>query len=171
MRSRASSSGVAPRCAVEHNVDHVTTFRYGGAVRDSVNEVRLRPRTDALQVCLDFRLTTSPPTEVRTYTDYFDNTVQTFDIEESHTTLLVVARSRVTTHAPEVPDVLPSLPDRYRPLPLEDARRPARKSPIRHRAVRVFDVDVKPDVWVAPLDSSDRAGHLHGLRQVVLRDR
>jgi len=51
---------------VEHSVNHVTTFRYGGDVRDSVNEVRLRPRTDGLQVCLDFRLITSAPTEIRT---------------------------------------------------------------------------------------------------------
>ena len=106
---------------MEHNVNHVTTFRYGGAVRDSVNEVRLRPRTDGLQVCLDFRLITSPTTEIRMHTDYFENAVHTFDIEESHTALTVTARSRVTTHPQDLPETLASLPDRYRPLPLEDA--------------------------------------------------
>jgi transglutaminase-like putative cysteine protease len=106
---------------VEHSVNHVTTFRYGGDVRDSINEVRLRPRTDGLQVCLDFRLITSPPTEIRTYTDYFENEVHTFDVDQPHTILAVTARSRVTTRQPSVSETLAGLPDPYRPLALEEA--------------------------------------------------
>lgn len=106
---------------MEHSVNHVTIFRHGTDVRDRVNEVRLRPRTDALQVCLDFRLITSPVAEVRAHTDYFDNAVHTFDVEEPHSTFTVTARSRVTTQPPPVSETLAGLPDAYRPLPFEDA--------------------------------------------------
>lgn len=50
---------------MELSVHHVTSFEYGGTVRDSVNEVRLCPRTDASQSTLDFQLLTDPPAEVR----------------------------------------------------------------------------------------------------------
>ncbi|MGH7321272.1 MAG: transglutaminase family protein [Candidatus Rokuibacteriota bacterium] len=106
---------------MELSVAHVTTFRYTGPVRDSVNEVRLSPRTDAQQVCLDFRLTTDPPSESRAYTDYFGNTVHTFDISEPHTRLTIVARSRVITQAPELPADLAALPDPYAPLAMDRA--------------------------------------------------
>jgi transglutaminase-like putative cysteine protease len=106
---------------VELNVTHVTTFRYTAPVRDSVNEVRLKPRTDASQVCLEFRLSTTPASEPRGYTDYFDNVVHVFDIQEPHTTLEITARSRVVTHAPERPPGLDTLPDTYAPITAEDA--------------------------------------------------
>jgi transglutaminase-like putative cysteine protease len=106
---------------VEHSVNHVTTFRYAGLVCDSVNEVRLRPLTDDLQVCLDFQLVTDPPSDAKSYRDAFGNIVHTFDVIEPHTELTVTARSRVTTHQPRVPDDLAALPDVYASLALEDA--------------------------------------------------
>lgn len=106
---------------MELSVRHVTTFRYTGPVRDSVNEVRLRPRTDARQACLDFQLTTNPASELRSHTDAFANTVHTFDVSEPHTTLTIVARSQVVTHASSPTAELPALPDRYAPHAPEDA--------------------------------------------------
>jgi transglutaminase-like putative cysteine protease len=106
---------------VEHSVNHVTTFSYAGLVCDSVNEVRLRPITDDLQVCLDFQLLTDPPSQPRRYRDAFGNIVHTFDVIEPHTTLTVTARSRVTTSPSSVPADLAALPDPYAPLALEDA--------------------------------------------------
>jgi len=105
---------------VELSVYHVTTFQYGGLVRDNVNEVRLCPRTDAQQSTLDFRLTTDPPSEVRSYTDCFANIVHTFDVAEPHLCLVITASSRVITQPmDEMP--LQLLPDPYAPLRLEDA--------------------------------------------------
>jgi transglutaminase-like putative cysteine protease len=106
---------------VELDVTHVTTFRYTAPVRDSVNEVRLKPRTDDSQVCLEFRLTTVPASEPRGYTDYFDNVVHVFDIQEPHTALEITARSRVVTQAPARPPGLDALPDAYVPIAAEDA--------------------------------------------------
>jgi transglutaminase-like putative cysteine protease len=106
---------------VELDVTHVTTFRYTAPVRDSVNEVRLKPRTDGSQVCLDFRLATTPASEPRGYTDYFDNVVHVFDIQEPHTVLEITARSRVVTHAPARPPGLDTLPDAYAAVTPEEA--------------------------------------------------
>lgn len=104
---------------MELSVEHVTTFQYGGPVRDSVNEVRLQPRTDALQSCTDFKLATDPPSDPRSYIDSFDNIVHTFDIAEPHTSLVIRATSRVITRPVEVS--LAALPDAYVPVALESA--------------------------------------------------
>jgi transglutaminase-like putative cysteine protease len=105
---------------VEINVHHQTTFQYAGPVRDSVNEVRLCPLTDALQTTLNFRLTTEPVSDPRPYTDYFGNTVYTFDIPEPHTRLAVTVSSHVITRSnPAAAAVM--FTDRYQPLALEAA--------------------------------------------------
>lgn len=105
---------------MELNVYHVTTFEYEGPVRDSVNEVRLCPRTDDRQSTLDFRLITDPPSEPRSFQDCFGNITHTFDIPESHTKLVITASSGVITRPVDVPADL-ALPDTYTPLRLEDA--------------------------------------------------
>ena len=105
---------------MELSVHHVTTFEYEGTVRDSVNEVRLRPRTDALQSTVDFRLITEPASEPRSFQDCFGNVVHTFDIPEPHNRLVITASSRVITQPLDLPENL-VLPDPYRPLRLEDA--------------------------------------------------
>lgn len=105
---------------MELDVNHVTVFEYEGWVRDSVNEVRLRPRTDELQATLDFRLVTEPPSDPRPYIDPFGNTVHAFDVAEPHTRLLIAATSRVITQPTGVPPDL-AFPDPYVQLRLEDA--------------------------------------------------
>lgn len=105
---------------MELSVRHVTTFEYAGPVRDSVNEVRLCPRTDAGQSCVDFKLVTDPPSEVRSYIDCFDNIVHTFDVAEAHERLAITATSRVLTQDID-PAALAMLPDPYIPLTLERA--------------------------------------------------
>jgi transglutaminase-like putative cysteine protease len=105
---------------VELSVHHVTTFEYEGWVRDSVNEVRLCPRTDAGQATLDFRLVTDPPSEPRSFQDSFGNIVHTFDIAEAHVRLSITATSRVITQPAAPPGGL-HLPDRYVPIRIEDA--------------------------------------------------
>ena len=105
---------------MELSLYHETTFEYEGPVRDNINEVRLRPLTDALQTTLDFRLTTVPRSDPRSYIDCFGNIVHTFDISEPHSRLVITAASRVITTPPAVPASL-DLPDRYIPLRLEDS--------------------------------------------------
>lgn len=105
---------------MELSIHHVTTFQYGGLVRDNVNEVRLCPRNDVQQSTLDFRLTTEPPSDVRAYTDCFANSVHTFDVAEPHVRLVITASSRVITQPVDQTPV-DLLPDPYAPMRLEDA--------------------------------------------------
>lgn len=105
---------------MELNVHHVTTFDYQGLVSDNINEVRLRPRTDAQQTALNFRLSTEPRSESRSFTDVFGNIVHTFDIAEPHRRLVITATSAVITQPLDVPADL-ELPDAYTPLRLDAA--------------------------------------------------
>ncbi len=66
-----------------YNVRHVTTFRYVPAVRESVMEVRLQPRSDGEQRCLSFTLEVDPAANVMQYTDFTGNMVHHFDIAGS----------------------------------------------------------------------------------------
>jgi transglutaminase-like putative cysteine protease len=83
-----------------YSVRHTTTFRYEPAVRESLMEVRLQPRSDGEQRCLSFTLTVDPAANVMQYRDFMGNTVHHFDIAGKHTVVKVTAQSAV-----EVPDV------------------------------------------------------------------
>lgn len=76
---------------------HRTTFAYAGPVRDSFNEVRLHPVTDAAQHCHSFDLRLSPAAHVRDYADFYGNTVHYFDITDLHRKLVIEAVSVVET--------------------------------------------------------------------------
>jgi transglutaminase-like putative cysteine protease len=83
-----------------YSVRHITTFRYEPAVRESVMEVRLQPRSEGEQRCLNFELTVDPPANVMQYRDFTGNTVHHFDIAGSYAQVKVTAQSSV-----EVQDV------------------------------------------------------------------
>jgi transglutaminase-like putative cysteine protease len=78
-----------------YSVRHATTFRYEPAVRESLMEVRLQPRSDGDQRCLNFTLTVDPPASVMLYRDFSGNTVHHFDIAGSHAQVKVIAQSTV----------------------------------------------------------------------------
>src|SRR5580698_7998709 len=78
-----------------YSVRHTTTFRYEPAVRESVMEVRLQPRSDGEQRCLSFALDVDPPANVMQYRDFTGNTVHHFDIAGRHTVVKVTAQSVV----------------------------------------------------------------------------
>jgi transglutaminase-like putative cysteine protease len=86
-----------------YSVRHVTTFRYEPAVRESVMEVRLQPRSEANQRCLSFTLDVSPAANVTQYRDFTGNTVHHFDIAGSHTEVKVIAHSTVQVEALPAP--------------------------------------------------------------------
>ena len=90
---------------------HRTTFVYAGLVRDSFNEVRLRPVDDPGQVCKTFVLKISPDgAPARDYLDYYGNCVHYFDVAASHEQLVIEAESLVeTTPDAKRPDV-PAVP-------------------------------------------------------------
>jgi len=80
---------------VIYSVRHVTGFRYQPAVRESMMEVRLRPRNEGRQRCLNFRLTVEPSANVMQYRDFLGNTVHHFDIAGSQTEIKVSANALV----------------------------------------------------------------------------
>ncbi len=78
-----------------YSVRHTTTFRYEPAVRESVMEVRLQPRSEGDQRCLSFTLDVEPAANILQYRDFAGNTVHHFDIAGSHTQVKVTAQSAV----------------------------------------------------------------------------
>jgi transglutaminase-like putative cysteine protease len=88
---------------------HRTTFTYAGKARDSFNETRLRPVSDALQRCHEFKLRLTPGTTPRDYDDFHGNTVHYFEIIEDHSKLVIEAASVIetvpTADRPHVPRV------------------------------------------------------------------
>jgi transglutaminase-like putative cysteine protease len=90
-----------------YSVRHTTTFRYEAAVRESLMEVRLEPRSDGGQRCLNFALEVEPAANVMQYRDFLGNTVHHFDIAGSHAQLKVTGQSSVevqSTPAPQASD-------------------------------------------------------------------
>ncbi len=91
-----------------YRIRHVTAFQYDQPIRESMMELRMRPRSDAGQRCLEFDLSTLPAAHTRSYTDHLGNVVQHFDIPGIHDRLEVTAAALVETHAaapaPTAPD-------------------------------------------------------------------
>ncbi len=81
------------------HIEHQTTFSYDDAVREAIGEARLRPRDDAGQQLLRFRLTLDPPTPFDTIVDRFGNTVQCYSVLPPHRRLVVTATSLVDISA------------------------------------------------------------------------
>ena len=87
-----------------YSVRHTTTFRYEPAVRESVMEVRLQPRSDGEQRCLSFTLDVDPAANVMQYRDFTGNIVHHFDIAGSHTQVKVTAQSAVEVQSAPPPN-------------------------------------------------------------------
>lgn len=85
------------------SVRHTTIFRYDPAVRESIMEVRLQPRSDGEQRCLSFVLNVDPAANVMQYRDFSGNTVHHFDIAAAHTQVTVTAESTVEVQEAPVP--------------------------------------------------------------------
>ncbi len=91
-------------------IQHVTGYRYAGAVTASYNEVRLSPVRARRQVVLDHSVDVRPTARLARFTDYWGSVVHAFDLHRAHRELTVVATSHVET-APEVdapPDPAPA---------------------------------------------------------------
>ena len=74
-------------------------FRYSRPVRESQNEVRVRPRDDDTQRVLSSRLTTEPATQVFSAFDYWGTAVDHVGVRTPHESLELVAETSVETSA------------------------------------------------------------------------
>lgn len=92
-----------------YRIRHLTRFRYSEPVSESIMEVRMHPRTEARQRCLDFQLAVTPKANIHTYRDFIGNSVHHFDIPGAHSQLQIMAESVVEMKPwPENPDSLPA---------------------------------------------------------------
>lgn len=90
-----------------YTVHYVTRFRYSTPITESVMEVRIQPRSDGPQHCLDFRLSTSPRAQVMFYRDDLGNRVHHFNIPNRHSHLTITAEAMVEiTSALPLPEAL-----------------------------------------------------------------
>lgn len=85
-----------------YTVQHITKFRYSAPISESVMEVRIQPRSEGNQRCLDFRLHTSPRTQIMTYRDALGNRVHHFDVPNRHNHLSITAEAIVEVTPPAV---------------------------------------------------------------------
>lgn len=76
---------------------HITKYTYEDAVVDSINEIRLTPRTDEHQSCYHHSIEIEPSTPLFAYEDYFGNRVHAFTVNAPHKELTIKINSVVTT--------------------------------------------------------------------------
>jgi transglutaminase-like putative cysteine protease len=92
---------------MRYTVRHVTRFTYDSPITESVMEVRMQPRSDAMQRCLHFALTTAPASRVMMYQDSDGNIVHHFNIPARHARMAVTAEALVECDDPApLPDEL-----------------------------------------------------------------
>jgi transglutaminase-like putative cysteine protease len=84
-----------------YSVRHITIFTYVPAVRESVMEVRMQPRSEGRQRCLNFQLHVNPTANIMQYRDFMGNSVHHFDIASSHNRVGVTAQGLVEVEAQE----------------------------------------------------------------------
>jgi transglutaminase-like putative cysteine protease len=85
--------------AVLFSIRHVTGFNYDGVADSSYNEARMTPLTLPGQRVIDSGIVVHPFAVQTTYRDYFGTIVTTFDLQERHHRLQVVAEATVETVA------------------------------------------------------------------------
>ncbi len=83
---------------MKFEICHVTHYQYKHAVGDSVNEIRLTPRTNYRQSCYHHRITVEPVVPLMSYEDHFGNRVHSFTLNTLHQDLKIIVHSTVVTH-------------------------------------------------------------------------
>lgn len=78
---------------------HRTEMVYAGRARDSVNELRLLPRSQARQTVELAHIVVTPSTSIYRHADVFGNEVAWFQIEQPHEHLVVESHALVTVAA------------------------------------------------------------------------
>jgi transglutaminase-like putative cysteine protease len=90
-----------------YTIRHITRFTYETPISESVMEARMQPRSDGLQRCIRFGLTTAPTSRVRMYADHEGNVVHHFNIPGRHAKLMLSAEALVeSAPSPDLPGTL-----------------------------------------------------------------
>lgn len=91
------------------DIRYRTTFTYDGLVRESQNELRACPATDARQQLIGYRVMTNPSSRVSSSVDYWGTRVDAFGIRAPHLSLEVVAEAAVETRQAPMVTTAPRL--------------------------------------------------------------
>lgn len=78
-------------------INHTTTYSYPEPVTDSVNEIRLTPRTNYRQSCYHHEVEIYPPANLLTYEDFFGNRVHAYSVNKPHTEMIIHTKATVVT--------------------------------------------------------------------------
>ena len=78
-------------------ISHTTTYMYPEEVTDSVNEIRLTPRTNYRQSCYHHEVEVTPTSHLLTYEDYFGNRVHAFTVNQPHRQMSIRVVATVVT--------------------------------------------------------------------------
>lgn len=103
-----------------YSIRHITRFRYSAAVRESVMELRMQPRSEGPQTLRSFQIATNPRAQLCAYTDHLGNAVYHFNVLRSHAELRIEATSVIEMDpAPAMPDAAEAMEwQRYNDLNL-----------------------------------------------------
>lgn len=90
-----------------YSIHHLTKFRYSVPVSESIFELRMQPRSEGAQHCLNFKLQVKPRSNVFSYRDYLGNIVHHFDVPGHHRQLMITAEALVDVQtAALIPEAL-----------------------------------------------------------------
>lgn len=81
---------------MKYQIEHINTLHYETLVDQSLNHIRLKPRTDECQRLLSYRPDITPVTLTKEHIDLWGNHVETFFIAEQHQELTVKTTSVVS---------------------------------------------------------------------------
>lgn len=88
-----SSKGIS---SMKYKIEHTNIFEYDTIVDQSMNSIRLKPRTDECQRLLSYRAEITPASLTKEHIDIWGNNVETFFIAEHHQHLEVKTTSIVS---------------------------------------------------------------------------
>lgn len=147
---------------MKFQVKHRTRYEYASPVRESFNEVRLRPVTNDHQTCDSFLLKILPAVRLSHYTDFHANCIHFFDVPDPHSFLQIESLSRVTTQSIVIPN-------EATPAPLD---RVAECQPME----RCFDflqestyIERSPEAWRLALDITAGQTDMWQAAQAIMR--
>ncbi|AKG04841.1 MULTISPECIES: transglutaminase family protein [Salimicrobium] len=81
---------------MKYQIEHTNKFHYETSVDQSMNHIRLKPRSDECQRVLAYRSEISPVSVIKEHVDVWGNHVETFFIPEKHKHLTVKTISTVS---------------------------------------------------------------------------
>lgn len=134
-------------------VRHTTTYRYDQPVTNSINEIRLTPRTNRSQSCHHHRLLVYPNVSMFSFEDYFGNRVHAFTVHQPHAELTIESSFTISKRDKLTPDWEPAgtLEEEWKQL--EDASYthkyaeyliPTARTPVTDKLLAFIEQSVKP---------------------------